>query len=104
MVRKFAEAQHVYHAALTEDGQRPESEVYFAEIESSLDFFCQTVNDWLRVTEARLQDNLVTPMTVLLKLGLVFETSLNPLSVDLGQQQEPKRRPALPNFEPKYLL
>ena len=46
---------------LTDEGQRQESEVYFAEIESSLDFFCRTVNDWLRVTEARLQDNLVTP-------------------------------------------
>ena len=61
LLRKFAEAQHAYHAALTDEGQRQESEVYFAEIESSLDFFCRTVNDWLRVTEARLQDNLVTP-------------------------------------------
>ena len=61
LFRKFADAQQAYHAALTDAGQRQESEVYFAEIESSLDFFCRTVNDWLRVTEARLQDNLVTP-------------------------------------------
>ena len=61
LFRKFADAQQAYHAALTDEGQRQESEVYFAEIESSLDFFCRTVNDWLRVTEARLQDNLVTP-------------------------------------------
>ena len=61
LFRKFAEAQHAYHAALTDEGQKLESEVYFAEIESSLHFFCRTVNDWLRVTEARLQDNLVTP-------------------------------------------
>ena len=46
---------------LTDEGQKLESEVYFTEIESSLDFFCRTVNDWLRVTEARLQANLVTP-------------------------------------------
>ena len=61
LFRKFAEPQHAYHAALTDEGQKLESEVYFAEIESSLDFFCLTVNDWLWVTEARLQDNLVTP-------------------------------------------
>jgi len=36
LFRKFAEAQHAYHAALTDEGQRQESEVYFAEIESSL--------------------------------------------------------------------
>jgi len=58
---KFAKAQHAYHAALTDEGQRQESEVYFAEIKSSLDFFCRTVNDWVRVTEMNLQDNLVTP-------------------------------------------
>ena len=61
LFRKFAEAQHAYHAALTDEGQKLESEVYFAEIESSSDFFCRTVNDWLRVKEARLQENLVTP-------------------------------------------
>jgi len=61
LFRKFAEAQHAYNAALTDEGQRQESEVYFAEIESSLDFFCQMVNDWLQVTETNLQDNLVTP-------------------------------------------
>ena len=58
---KFAEAQHAYHAALTDEGQRQESEVYFTEIESTLDFFFRTVNDWLRVTEAKLKDDLVMP-------------------------------------------
>ena len=61
LFRKFAEAQHAYHAALTDEGERQESDDYFAEIEFSLDFFCRTANDWLRVTEANLQDNLVTP-------------------------------------------
>ena len=68
LFRKFAEAQQAYHAALTDEGQRQESEVYFAEIESSLDFFCRTVNDWLWVTEARLQDNLVSASQV--EIGL----------------------------------
>jgi len=58
--RTFAEAQHAYNGALTDEGQRQESEVYFAEIESSIDFFCRTINDWLRVTETNLQlDNQV---------------------------------------------
>ena len=61
LFRKFAEVQHAYHEALTDEGQRQESEVYFTEIESSMDFFCRTVNDWLRVTETSLHDNLVTP-------------------------------------------
>ena len=48
LFRKFAEAQHAYHAVLTDEAQRQESEVSFAEIEFSLDFFYRTVNDWLR--------------------------------------------------------
>ena len=40
LFRKFAEVQHVPHLALTDEGQRQESEVYFTEVEFSLDFFC----------------------------------------------------------------
>ena len=61
LFRRFTEAHDAYNAALVEESQRQESDLYFAEIESSLGFFCRTVNDWLRVTEARLQDNLITP-------------------------------------------
>ena len=78
LFRKFAEAQHAYHAALTDEGQRQESEVYFAEIESSLDFFCRTVNDWLRVTEARLQDNLVTPDDSASQVGIGLRNKPKP--------------------------
>ena len=61
LFRRFTEAHDAYNVALVEESQRHESDLYFADIESSLDFFCRTVNDWLRVTEARLQDNLITP-------------------------------------------
>ena len=61
LFRRFTEAHDAYNVALVEESQRQESDLYFADIESSLDFFCRTVNDWLRVTEARLQDNLITP-------------------------------------------
>lgn len=61
LFRRFTEAHDAYNVALAEESQRQESDLYFADIESSLDFFCRTVNDWLRVTEARLQDNLITP-------------------------------------------
>jgi len=44
--RTFAEAQHAYHVALTDQGQRQESDVYFTEIESSLDFLCRMINNW----------------------------------------------------------
>ena len=46
--------------SIIDKSQRQESVVYFADIESSLNFFCQTVNDWLRVTEIRIQDLDVT--------------------------------------------
>ena len=51
LFRKFAEAQHTYNAALTDEGEREESEAYFTEIESSFDFFYRTVNEWLQITE-----------------------------------------------------
>jgi len=78
LFRKFAEAQHAYHAALTDEGQRQESEVYFAEIESSLDFFCRMVNDWLRVTETNLQDNLVTPDDSASQVGIGLQHKPKP--------------------------
>ena len=43
--QRFADAQDAYNAALVEESQRQESDVYFAEIETSLNFFCGTVND-----------------------------------------------------------
>ena len=49
--RKFTEAQLTYNAALTDEGGSQESEAYFTEIESSFDFFCRTVNEWLWITE-----------------------------------------------------
>ena len=50
--------------------QKQESVVYFADIESSLNFFCQTVNDWLHVTEIRIQDLGVTHDDSVSQLGL----------------------------------
>ncbi|CAH3148678.1 unnamed protein product [Porites lobata] len=55
------EAVKEYNATLIDESQRQESVVYFTDIESSLNFFCQTVNDWLQVTEIRIQDLDVTP-------------------------------------------
>ena len=78
LFRKFAEAQHAYHAALTDEGQRQESEVYFAEIESRLDFFCRTVNNWLQVTEKKLQDNLVTPDDSASQVGIGLRNKPKP--------------------------
>ena len=78
LFRKFAEAQHAYHAALTDEAQKQESEVYFAEIEFSLDFFCRTVNDWLRITEAKLQDNVVTPDDNASQLGFGLQNRPKP--------------------------
>ena len=105
LFRKFAEAQYAYHVALTDEGQRQDLEVYFAEIKSRLDFFCRTVNDWLRVTLRKRDFRIIwlRLMTMLPKLKLVFEARLNPASADLGQAdslkqalyqlQEPKRHP-----------
>ena len=58
---RFTDAHEEYNAALIDESQRQKSVVYFADIESSLNFFCQTVNDWLRVTEIRIHDLDVTP-------------------------------------------
>ena len=45
---------------------------YFADIETSLNFLCQTVNDWLHITEIRIhdQDLDVTPDDSVSQLGL----------------------------------
>ena len=56
LFQRFTYAQEEYNAALIDESQIQESVVYFADIESSLNFFCQSVNDWLRVTEIRIQD------------------------------------------------
>ena len=46
---------------MQDEAARKQSNVFFSEIEASLNFFCDTVNDWLRVTEAKLQDMEITP-------------------------------------------
>ena len=70
LFQRFTDAHEKYNAALIDESQRQESVVYFADIESSLNFFCQTVNDWLRVTEIRIQDLDVTPDDSVSQLGL----------------------------------
>ena len=69
LFQRFVDAQDTYNAALFEENQTQESDVYFAEIETSLHFFCGTINIWLRVTEARLQDNEITPDDSTSQLG-----------------------------------
>ena len=70
LFQRFTDAHEEYNAALIDESQRQESVVYFANIESSLNFFCQKVNDWLRVTEIRIQDLDVTPDDSVSQLGL----------------------------------
>ena len=70
LFQRFTDAHEEYNAALIDESQRQESVVYFTDIESSLNFFCQTVNDWLRVTEIRIQDLDVTPDDSVSQLGL----------------------------------
>ena len=59
--RKFVEAHNAYNSELVDDTQKGESNVYFTDIEASLNFFCETVDDWLRVTEAKLHDMEIMP-------------------------------------------
>ena len=61
LFRKFVAAHEAYDAELVDKVLKEESNVYFTEIEASMNFFCQTVNDWLRVTEATLHDLQITP-------------------------------------------
>ena len=70
LFQRSTDAHEDYNAALIDESQRQESVVYFADIESNLNFFCQTVNDWLRVTEVRIQDLDVTPDDSVSQLGL----------------------------------
>ena len=41
--------------------ERKQSNVFFSEIEASFNFFCDTVNNWLRVTEVKVQDIEIIP-------------------------------------------
>ena len=59
--------------------------MYFAKIESSVDFFCPTLNDWLCVTEANLKDNLLTFDDSAFQTGIGLLNKPGPLSVSLGQ-------------------
>ena len=61
LFRKFVAAHEAYDVELVDKVLKEESNVYFTEIEASMNFFCQTVNDWLRVTEATLHDLQITP-------------------------------------------
>ena len=70
LFQRFTDAHEEYNAALIDGSQRQESVAYFADIDISLSFFCQTVNDWLRVTEIRIQDLDVTPDDSVSQLGL----------------------------------
>ena len=61
LFQKFVECQNAYHRELVDKAQKEQSNAYFSEIESSLRFFCDTVNDWLRVTEVKLHEMAITP-------------------------------------------
>ena len=61
LFRKFVAAHEAYDAELVDKVPKEESNVYFTEIEASMNFFCQTVNNWLRATEATLYDLQITP-------------------------------------------
>ena len=61
LFRNFVAAHEGYDCELVDKVLKEESNVYFTEIEASMNFFCQTVNDWLRVTEATLHDLHITP-------------------------------------------
>ena len=57
LFQRFTDAQEEYNADLIDESQRQESLDYFVDIESSLNFFCQMVNHWLRVMETWIQDS-----------------------------------------------
>ena len=61
LFRSFVEAQNACNQELQDQVERKQSNVFFSEIETSLNFFCDTINDWLRVTEIKLQDMEITP-------------------------------------------
>ena len=70
LFQRFTDTHEEYNAALIDESQRQESVAYFADIEASLNSFCQTVNDWLRVTKIRIQDLDITPDDSVSQLGL----------------------------------
>ena len=61
LFQKFVDSQNAYHCELVDEAQKEQSNAYFSEIEASLRFFCDTVNDWLRVTEVKLHEMAITP-------------------------------------------
>ncbi len=69
LFQSFTKAHDAYNAALVEESQRQESYVYFADIKSSLNFLRHTVNDWLCLTEASLQDKEITLDNSAFQLG-----------------------------------
>ena len=58
-----------YVAELVDEVEREESQTYFSEIETSMNFFCETVNDWLRITEATLHDLQISPNDSVSQVG-----------------------------------
>ena len=61
LFQKFVESRNAYHRELVDEAHKEQSNAFFNEIESSLRFFCDTVNDWLRVTEVKLNEMAITP-------------------------------------------
>ena len=61
LFQKFVESQNAYHRELVDEAHKEQSNAYFSEIEPSLRFFCDTVNDWLRITEVKLHEMAITP-------------------------------------------
>ena len=59
--QNFVDAQNAYHSQLEDEARKEESNAFFDEIEASLNFFCDTVNHWLLVTEVKLNDANITP-------------------------------------------
>ena len=57
LLQRFTDAHEEYNADLIDESQRQESLDYFVDIESSLNFFCQMVNHWLRAMETWIQDS-----------------------------------------------
>ena len=69
LFRKFVSKHDSYVAELVDEVEREESQTYFSEIETSMNFFCETVNDWLRITEATLHDLQISPNDSVSQVG-----------------------------------
>ena len=59
LFQRFTDAHEEYNADLIDETQRQESLDYFVDIESSLNFFFQMVNHWLRVMETSVDSRLL---------------------------------------------